>query len=486
MLWVPGNGLPNGNEPESDRDQARRYLDQITFGRANPALLEQHIAQVPALLAFLAEHGLEFDVINAFPDYEAEMDGGRAGGRSVEPRLFDTTPLGDLADALRPDPRPPFRQCEYFEEWKSVRNMPMVELAQRAKDGIVARGRALIAPLVGALSRLGATLVVECPGERLLTEDGRVSGVRAAGREFQARAGVVLAAGGFEWNDEMVARFLSGPIETRCGTPHNVGDGHRMGMAVGADLAGMNEAWWGVMADLPGLEVDGRPVGQLFTLERCLPGTLIVNRRGERFMNEGKSYYGIGKIFATWDQVKYGYRNLPCYLVGDGRFLSAHGILGNHDAATLPPTISSAPTLRELAGILHVDADGLEATVARFNSHACNGHDPDFGRGESAYEHYLGDPDAPHPNLAPLEDAPFVAIEVRSGAIGTKGGIRTDADGRALDPFGDVIPGLLAVGNNSAHPFAFGYAGAGSTLGPGMTMAYVAGHTAAGSLVQPG
>ena len=485
MLWLPGNGLPNGNEPDSDREDARRYLEQITFGRANPELLDQHIAQVPALLSFLAEHGLEFDVINAFPDYEAEMDGGRAGGRSVEPRLFDTAALGDLASALRPDPRPPFRQCEYFEEWKSVRNMPLAQLAQRAKDGIVARGQALIAPLVAALGRLGATLVVECPGERLLTEVGRISGVRAGGREFHARAGVVLAAGGFEWNDEMVDRFLSGPVQTRCGTPHNVGDGHRMGMAVGADLAGMNEAWWGVMADLPGLEVDGRPVGQLFTLERCLPGTLIVNRRGERFMNEGKSYYGIGKLFATWDQVTYGYRNLPCYLVGDGRFLSAHGILGNHDVATLPPAIACAPTLGELADILGVDAAGLEATVARFNSHARDGRDPDFRRGESAYEHYLGDHSAPHPNLAPLEDPPFVAIEVRAGAIGTKGGIRTDADGRALDPFGEVIPGLFAVGNNSAHPFAFGYAGAGSTLGPGMTMAYVAGHTAAGALVQP-
>ena len=71
---------------------------------------------------------------------------------------------------------------------------------------------------------------------------------------------------------------------------------------------------------------------------------------------------------------------------------------------------------------------------------------------------------------------------MRAGAIGTKGDIRTDADGRALDLFGDVIPGLFAVGNNSAHPFAFGYAGAGSTLGPGMTMAYVAGDTAVGSL----
>jgi succinate dehydrogenase/fumarate reductase flavoprotein subunit len=293
---------------------------------------------------------------------------------------------------------------------------------------------------------------------------------------------VVLAAGGFEWNDEMAERFLSGPIQTRCGTPHNVGDGHRMGMAVGADLAGMNEAWWGVMADLPGLEVDGEPVGQLFTIERCLPGTLIVNRRGERFMNESKSYYGIGKIFATWDQVEYGYRNLPCYLIGDGRFLSTHGILGHDDAEHLPPAIVSAPTSRALAGRLGVDADGLAATVDRFNAHAREGRDPDFRRGESAYEHYLGDASATHPNLAPLEQSPFVAIEVRAGAIGTKGGIRTDAQGRALDPFGEVIPGLFAVGNNSAHPVAFGYAGAGSTLGPGMTMAYVAGSTAVASL----
>jgi glycine/D-amino acid oxidase-like deaminating enzyme len=484
MLWMPGNGLPGAPEPEADRAAARRYLERLTMGRADAELLDAHLDRVVEVLEFLdAVGGLRFDLIGRFPDYESQMDGAsHEGGRSVEPVLYDATQLGSLAPFLRDDPRPPFRQFEYFEIWKTLRNMDMAALRERADAGIVARGRALIAPLLKALADRGATIVADCAGERLVRDGDRVTGVIAGGDRWDATLGVVLACGGFEWNDEMIGRFLSGPVRARCSTPLNTGDGHKMAMAVGADLGGMNEAWWGVMADIPGLIVDGREVQTILTVERSLPGTIVVNRAGERFVNESISYYSIGKVLATFDPKPYDLKHLPAYLVGDAEFFEKHGILGVTDFDALPDWLTAAPTLRELADTLGIDADALEATVARFNDGARDGRDPDFGRGESTYSHYFGDHERDgHPNLAPLVRGPYVALELTCGAIGTKGGARTDVDGRALDPFGEVIDGLYVVGNNSAHPISFGYAGAGSTLGPGMTMAYAAGRALARS-----
>lgn len=484
MLWMPGNGLPGAPEPAADRAAARRYLDRLTIGRASAELLDAHLDRVVETLEFLdAVGGLRFDLIGAFPDYESQMDGAaNDGGRSVEPVLYDLRQLGPLAAFLRDDPRPPFRQFEYFEIWKTLRNMPLEALAERAEQGLAARGRALIAPLLKACADRGVTIAAGCAAERLLVEEGRVAGVLAGGERWEAGQGVVLACGGFEWNEEMVGRFLSGPVRARCSSPLNTGDGHKMAMAAGADLAGMNEAWWGVMAAVPGSVVDGREVQTILTVERSLPGTIVVNRAGRRFVNESISYYSIGKVLATFDPKPYDFANLPAYLVGDAGFFEHHGILGMTDFATLPDWLTAAPTLRELAAKLGVDADGLEATVESFNAGAREGRDPEFGRGESTYSHYFGDQERDgHPNLAPLERGPYVALELTCGAIGTKGGARTDAEARALDPFGEPIAGLHVVGNNSAHPIAFGYAGAGSTLGPGMTMAYAAGRALARS-----
>lgn len=110
----------------------------------------------------------------------------------------------------------------------------------------------------------------------------------------------------------------------------------------------------------------------------------------------------------------------------------------------------------------------------RFNEYAREGRDPDFHRGETVYERYLGDQQAPHPALGPMERAPFFAVEVVSGVIGTKGGITTTPEGVVMDVFGNPIAGLYAAGNTTAHPMGPGYPGPGGTLGPGMTAAYLA------------
>src|SRR5262249_40971499 len=126
-----------------------------------------------------------------------------------------------------------------------------------------------------------------------------------------------------------------------------------------------------------------------------------------------------------------------------------------------------------------VDAAGLEATVRRFNEHASRGVDPDFHRGQSVYDHFYGDPaHAPNPNLGTIEKGPFYALEVHPGAIGTKGGARTNAHAQVLRPDGTPIGGLYAAGNVMAGVMGAGYPGAGSTIGAAMTFGLLAGEHA--------
>ena len=114
-------------------------------------------------------------------------------------------------------------------------------------------------------------------------------------------------------------------------------------------------------------------------------------------------------------------------------------------------------------------ADALEATVARFNEGAAHGADPDFGRGSFPYDRFIGD-------LGPLEQAPYYAFKVLPGCLGTKGGPRTDADGRVLSiTDGKPIPGLYAAGNAAASPFGLAYPGAGGTIGPAVVFGLRAG-----------
>ncbi|QJY49663.1 FAD-dependent oxidoreductase [Pseudonocardia broussonetiae] len=485
MLWVPLNRRMAELGIEDDRDAALRYLAAVTAGRTAPDVLASLVDRGPEMLEFLERRtGLRMVPMAAFPDYHPEWDGAHPGGRSLDPELYDATHLGGLAASLRPDARLPFTMREY-EEWRIFTRFPEEELRARAERGLVARGRALVAPLVKACADAGVTLVTDCPAERLLVSDGAVVGVTAAGGVRFEGAEVVLACGGFEWAPDMVADFLSGPVHGSCSPPHNTGDGIRMAAKAGAGLGSMREAWWGPMVLVPGDETDGAPTATLLRFERTGPHTVIVNRAGRRFVNEAHNYNDMTKAFHLFDPRAYDYANLPAWLVFDHRHLAEYGFLSHRAGAPTPSWIRTAPTVAGLADATGVDARGLAETLERFNAGARVGADPDFHRGESAYDRYWGDQHAPHPALGPVETPPFYAVQVVSGVIGTKGGVVTDGDGRALDAFGDPVPGLYAAGNTTAHPMGPGYPGAGATLGPGSTMAYAAGLAAAARLRAP-
>jgi 3-oxosteroid 1-dehydrogenase len=134
-----------------------------------------------------------------------------------------------------------------------------------------------------------------------------------------------------------------------------------------------------------------------------------------------------------------------------------------------------ADDLAGLAAAAGVDAEGLVKTVTRFAEFATAGKDEDFGRGDSAYDRYYGDPRRrPNPNLTPLDRPPFYAVKIVPGDLGTKGGLRTDERARVLRADGSAIEGLYAAGNASASVMGHSYAGAGATIGPAMTFGYIA------------
>jgi len=484
-VWVPGNPYMNEVGRADDPALALRYLEQATAGKTPEPLLKRLVETGPEMLQFARGCGLVLDAAAYFPDYRQEFEGALPGGRSLQPRLFDRNELGAMRDTLRFDTnQPPYTMGE-FKQWGSWENFPWDELRDRAERGIVGRGAALVGPLFTYCLARGVRFASEARVTSLLISDvggdRAVTGVEVDGRRLRAAHGVVLACGGFEWDREMVAQYVDGEIAARCSPPHNTGDGHRMAEAAGASFANMDQAWWAPMGLVPGQEIDGQQAGRHLRTERQGPGTIIVDRNGRRFVNESQDYNSL--IRAAYRAERETGPHLPMYVVFDQRFLDRYGFITYRSTSgePAPAWLLKAETPAGLAGRLGMDPDTLNATLMRFNAFAVDGKDEDFGRGQNIYDTYGGDAANPYPNpnLAPVTQGPFYAMQVMPGAFGTSGGIRTDDLGRALTADDTVITGLFAVGNVSSHPCAAGYPGAGATLGPAMTMGYAAAKTIA-------
>lgn len=482
MLWVADNHHARAAGLSDSKNDAARYVRAVARGRGREELLDAALNYGDAMLRFTQDEcGLRFIFLENFPDYRQDLPGSVTGGRTVEPELFNIREaLGGLAEHVRSDGRAPFTMQEY-ETWGAFTKFPWEKLSQRQEDGLVAKGQALIAMLLASLVRDGASLVVGARGDRLLHDDGRVVGVRLeSGEAFHANDGVVLATGGFEWDKALADSLLASRLYIMCSPPSNTGDGLRMAQRIGAQTRGTREAWWAPMS-ITGDTRDGAPIGTLLRFERQGPGSLMVNRHGRRFANEAQNYNDLARCLQSWDSPNNQTLNTPAHVVFDHSYLERYGVLAHRAGQPTPAYLIEAPTLVELAGKIGVPAENLAATVQRFNEFAVKGEDPDFGRGESAYDKYWGDDDCPWPNpsLGPLQTGPFYAMEVVNGAFGSNGGVATDGLARVLDVDGQPISGLFAAGNTTENAYAAGYPGAGATLGPIMTMGYLAGRTLA-------
>jgi 3-oxosteroid 1-dehydrogenase len=493
-IWAPGNAVLRRAGIADSPELARDYLAHVAGEGVPEELRRALLEHCPAMLDLvLAKTPLRFAWVPGYADYYPEAPGGLASGRSIEPVPFDGTALGgELARLNRPYLPVPagvaVTQADY--RWLTLGpRHPRAILASVKIAGRVARtrllgqrvlslGQALAAGLRAGLLASGVPVWLDCPLTGLVTTDGRVTGVRVVrnGKPavVRARRGVLIATGGFERNEQMRRRYQRPPIGTdwTTGAAGNTGDGIVAGQELGAATGLMDDAWWGPSIPLPG--------GPYFCLaERNLPGCVMVNGAGRRFVNESAPY--VDAVHAMYEGDTAENPHIPAWLVFDQRYRDRYVFAGLPPRRRFPRrwyaagAVFRAPDLGALAAEIGVDPGSLVKTVARFNEFARSGRDEDFRRGDSAYDRYYGDPRCrPNPNLAPLETAPFYAVKVVPGDLGTKGGLRTDGRARVLRTDGTPIPGLYAAGNASASVMGHSYAGAGATIGPAMTFGYLA------------
>ena len=496
-IWAPNNPTLVRRGLADDPEDVRRYLKAIIGDRIPEARIDAFVAAAPVAIEFLERQSpyLRFFWCRGYSDYHPEAPGGRPNGRSIEAMPFDKRKMGALENEMLDSgiggPMGLWITATDFHDlgqatrtW--VGKKALLRAGWRVASNVIRRrrvattGQALVARLRMALADAGVEVRLDCPVSDLVSDgSGRVSGVVAAGRRIEASDGVVLATGGFDHNREMREKFFAGvERDWSMGAPTNTGDGIRLGEGLGAAVDLMDDAWW-----MPAIEL---PKGRLFPLvsERSMPGTLIVNQAGTRFTNESAPYVNFIHDQLGLELERGGH--VPAWFLMDARARKRYQFAGIPPAMALPKswfgigTLYQASTIEDLAGLIGVPSDQLAETVERFNASCRAGRDEDFGRGDSAYDRYYGDPTLPNPCLNELVKAPFYAAKLVPGDLGTKGGLVTDEHARVLREDGSVIEGLYATGNTSASVMGNEYAGAGATIGPSITFGWVAARHATG------
>ncbi|WP_340521001.1 FAD-binding protein, partial [Cupriavidus necator] len=362
------------------------------------------------------------------------------------------------------------------------------------RDRRLTLGNSLVGGLRRAMMDRAIPLWLDTALQDLIVEDGTVRGVRAVqdGRVVEIRAlrGVILAAGGFERNQAMREQYLPQPTQAAWSAtpPNNTGDGIRAAQAAGAGVALMSHVW-----GAPTVHVQGEEKQRALFIERAMPGCLVVNGQGRRFVNEAAPYSEFVPAMYR-DHEKTG-SSVPAWMVFDATFrhkypcgpiLPGSVMPDRSIPASLSGILVRADSLAQLAQQIGVDADGLADSVARMNRYAATGVDEEFGKGDNLFDTYYSDPAVqPNPCLAPIGKAPFYAVRIDAGDIGTKGGLVTDASARVLRDDGSAIAGLFAIGNTSASVMGTSYPGAGSTLGPAMTFGFIAADVLSQNARQP-
>jgi 3-oxosteroid 1-dehydrogenase len=351
------------------------------------------------------------------------------------------------------------------------------------RDRRLTGGQALMGGLLTALRKRKVTLWLDTPLQSLTQEGGRVTGVQVLregqGMQLTARRAVLLGAGGFERNQALREQYLPQPTNadwTATPVGGNTGDAILAGAEAGGVLHLMAHSW-----GVPTLFVPKEDKYRALFVERSLPGCMVVNAAGQRFLNESGPYPEFQQaMFANHEKTGGA---VPAWIVFDAEFRAKYPIGPLMPSTAVPDNrlrkswlnvvYWKGETLQQLAKQIGVDATGLVHSAARMTAFAQSGKDLDFDRGGNVFDRYYGDDSVkPNPNLAPISKGPFYAMKLFPGDIGTKGGLLTDRDARVLNADGQAIEGLYCVGNNSASVMGPAYPGAGSTLGPAMTFAY--------------
>ncbi|MBS9375486.1 FAD-binding protein [Rhodococcus sp. B50] len=450
-VWFPTNAVLQRAGDDDTIEDALTYYHAVVGDRTPRELQEAYVRGGAPLIDYLeSDDDLEF-MVYPWPDYFGKAPKARAQGRHIVP-----SPM-PVADDL--------------ELNESIRGPLGRERNGEALPDVLIGGRALVGRFIIAMRKYpNVELHRNTPLEELIVEDGVVVGAIVENdgerRAIRARKGVVLAAGGFDQNDEMRSKYgVPGAARDSMGPWSNLGKAHQAGIAVGADVDLMGEAWWS-----PGLtHPDGRSAFAL-----CFTGGIFVDQDGKRFTNEYAPYDRLGRDVIA--RMERGEMTLPFWMIYDDR----RGAVPPVGATNVPLVETekyidaglwkTADSLEELAEKIGVPAETLQASVARWNELAAKGVDEDFGRGDEPYDlAFTGGGSA----LVPIEQGPFHAAQFGISDLGTKGGLRTDTVGRVLDGNGEPIPGLYAAGNTMAAPSGTVYPGGGNPIGASALFAHL-------------
>jgi 3-oxosteroid 1-dehydrogenase len=447
------------------------------------------------MTTFLQQHGLRLVTCPGYSDYYSNLKGGSDFGRGLEPVPWNGKRLGGWRTRLQPGLAQSLGMSVMTNEARSLsnynRSLRSFAIAARVvartlfakvrRQALLTNGASLVGQLLRIALDKGVTVWTEAPLADLVVEDGRVVGVRTR-RDGQpvtvrARKGVLISAGGFAHNRSMRQRFSGDqPNEGKwtMSNPGDTGEAIETAMSLGAQTALMDEAWW-----MP-LPRTGKFGQSTLDQARQRPRTIFVDGNGRRFVNESNSYMEVGKAM-------YAAGAVPCWVIFDDRYRRSYAHVRSHPGYFPKEMLESgklkrADSVSELAAMCGIDPDGLAETIDHFNANARNGVDPDFGRGESAYNRSLGDPSrrVVNPCLGPIDEAPFYACEILPGDIGTCGGLVTDEYARVLDEHDRPIAGLYATGNSTATVMGRHYLGPGASIANSMVFGYVAARHATG------
>jgi 3-oxosteroid 1-dehydrogenase len=502
MVWLPNNPLMRADGVPDSHEDGLAYFDDVVgdIGEASSiARREMFLTAGYEMIDFLMRKGVRLVRCPGYSDYYPNHKGGNAAGRSVEGIPYDAAPLGAWGDRLqRMDKNwnrgfvvktSELRSVQYYNRSPRAFALAMkVFLRTRAAR---LRGRDILtngASVIGQMLKV----LIDSSGEPpiwtntamddLIVEDGRVVGARVTrdgmSLNIEARKGVLLAAGGFSRNAEMRRQYSGdqhNDAKWSLSNPGDTGEVLQTAMRLGAKTDLLDEAWW-----LPSVFVAdprARSVGQA----RQRPGAIYVDGNGKRFCNESNSYVEVGKAMYANDAV-------PCWQIFDegyvGRYVSGANPLQKRrlpEEIIETGAIVRGNTVAELARQIDVPAEALTETVKRFNKFAAKGEDPDFGRGQSAYNDCLGDPGyKPNAALGPLDKAPYYAARVFPADVGTCGGVITNEHAQVINENDEVIDGLYAAGNITATVMGRTYLGAGGSIANTMVFGYVAALHAAG------
>jgi len=509
-VWIPNNRYAKAeNVDDSDQD-ARNYINSVSpEGMIKDELIETYISEGPRMIDYLHENSqVKYRNLPHYPDYFPDNTGGKEGNRSMEPEPIFGTELGDdLAKLREQHPQTAFTmgpinmnftQVEgqlllgALPGWKTqfakLFTKYILDLTMRFKwgwkDRRLTMGNAGIARLILSLKDRNIDLWTLTAMTDLVDENGKVIGIKATKDgspiNIKANKAVILAAGGFERDQDLRDKYLPKPsnAEWSAANIHNTGDALKAALKLGADTHQMDAGWWSTTMKVPGQEK-----GWLSMVDKSMPGNYTVNKNGVRFSNESQNYVSfVNDMFAKFDE---GNPCAPCYMIFDSNFRKnrpcgplLQGSMQTDSAVPkewwTPSFLSKGETLEELAEIAGIDPEGLKATQAKVNEYSVTGKDLELQRGDSAYDRYYGDPSVtPNPCLAPLKDGPFYCMVLYPGEMGTAGGLVIDTNARVLKQDGQPIAGLYACGNVTTALLPT-YPGPGSTLGPAMTFGYLA------------